>query len=195
MKSFANKTFAVLLVALGLTALTSITAFAQKPVGNEQVKWSVISSGGIVNSSGSGIRVSATVGQPSIGNLRDGGGRKFDIGFWAMVAVEGSTGVDGGNQQADMSVLSNYPNPFVGNTTVHYNLPGAGNVTLKVYDVAGRLVRVLVDEYQDGGAKDVVWNGKDDVDNELSAGSYTYELVVLGTAGNLRQRQQMMLVK
>ncbi len=195
MKSFANKTLAMLLVALGLTTVASMTAFAQKPVGNEQVKWSVISSGGIVNSSGSNYRVSATVGQPSIGNL-SGNGKNFDIGFWARVVVNGTTGVDGDpTAQADMSILSNFPNPFVGNTTIHYNLPGSGNVTLKVYDMVGRLVRVLVDEYQDGGAKDIPWNGKDDADNELSAGSYTYELVMLGTSGNLRQRQQMMLTK
>ena len=41
----------------------------------------------------------------------------------------------------------------------------------------------------------VNWNGKDGADGELSAGSYTYELVMLGTSGNLRQRQQMMLTK
>lgn len=194
MKSFANKTLAMLLVALGLTTVASMTAFAQKPVGNEQVKWSVISSGGIVNSSGSNYRVSATVGQPSIGHL-SANGANFDIGFWAGVAAKVSTGVDNPTPQADMSILSNFPNPFVGTTTIHYNLPGSGNVTLKVYDMVGRLVRVLVDEYQDGGAKDVAWNGKDDADNELSAGAYTYELVMLGTSGNLRQRQQMMLTK
>jgi hypothetical protein len=195
MKSFANKTLAMLLMALGLTAAASIAAVAQKPVGGEQLKWSVISSGGIVNSSGSGYKVSATVGQPSVGRL-EGGGKKFDLGFWARVVLQdAANGVDDPNLQPEMTILSNYPNPFVGNTTIHYNLPGSGNVTLKIYDVAGRLVRVLVDEFQDGGSRNVSWNGKDDADGELSAGSYTYELVMLGTSGNLRQRQQMMLVK
>lgn len=194
MKCFANKTLAMMLVALGLTAVMSVTALAQTPVGSAQVKWSVVSSGGVVNSTGGQYKVSATIGQPSIGNLVGDGAKNFDLGFWAGVAVKEVLGVEPG-KEADMSILSNFPNPFVGNTTIHYNLPGSGNVTLKVYDMVGRLVRVLVDEYQDGGSKDVTWNGKDGADNELSAGAYTYELVMLGTSGNLRQRQQMMLTK
>lgn len=193
MKCLANKMLAMMLLALGLTAVVNVTAFAQNPVGSTQVKWSVVSSGGIVNSGSNQYRVSATIGQPSIGNLA-AGGKNFDLGFWAGVVLQDITGVQG-EPEPTMSILSNYPNPFAGSTTIKYNLPGAGNVTLKIYDMVGRLVRVLVDEYQAGGEQSVTWNGKDGADGELSAGSYTYELVMLGTSGNLRQRQQMMLTK
>ena len=68
-------------------------------------------------------------------------------------------------------------------------------MTVKVYDMVGRLVRVLVDEFQEAGSQNVSWNGRDEASNELSAGAYTYELVMLGSTGNMRHRQQLMLLK
>lgn len=111
MKCLANKMLAMMLLALGLTAVVNVTAFAQNPVGSTQVKWSVVSSGGIVNSWEQRDRVSATIGQPSIGNLT-AGGKNFDLGFWAGVVLQDITGVQG-EPEPTMSILSNYPNPFV----------------------------------------------------------------------------------
>ncbi|MDP8238072.1 MAG: T9SS type A sorting domain-containing protein [Candidatus Hatepunaea meridiana] len=51
------------------------------------------------------------------------------------------------------------PNPFNAQTRIGYNLPQAGSVTLSVYDIAGRLVKTLVDEVMDSGRYSVVWDG------------------------------------
>ncbi len=197
MKRFANKNLAIVMLALVLTALSSVTSSAQKPTDATRVAWSVIASGGIINSPVSNnVYMSATVGQTAIG-VSYGGSYKSYFGFWAPIVVkEEAKGVDDPtNNGVSQDVLSNSPNPFVGNTTISYTLPTSGNVTVKVYDMVGRLVRVLVDEFQDAGSQNVAWNGRDEAGNELSAGAYTYELVMLGGTGNMRHRQQLMLLK
>jgi hypothetical protein len=52
------------------------------------------------------------------------------------------------------------PNPFSGTTEIRYALPVAGHVTMKVYDVGGRLVDTLVDEDVAAGRHRVVWEGE-----------------------------------
>jgi hypothetical protein len=59
----------------------------------------------------------------------------------------------------------NYPNPFNPSTTIRYSLARDGHVSLRVYDVAGRLVRTLVDDSQvplEGGFA-VTWDGTNDL--------------------------------
>lgn len=54
----------------------------------------------------------------------------------------------------------NYPNPFNPVTTLRYDLPEAGQVILKVYNIAGKLVTILVDEWQEKGTYQVQWNAR-----------------------------------
>jgi hypothetical protein len=71
----------------------------------------------------------------------------------------------------------NVPNPFNPVTTIWYDVPaGGGAVTLRVFDVSGRLVRTLVDGQQIPGWKSVVWNGRDDRDRGVSSGVYFYRM-------------------
>jgi flagellar hook assembly protein FlgD len=51
-------------------------------------------------------------------------------------------------------------------------------VTLSIYDVAGRLIRVLVDEVIEAGRHERLWNGKDAHGNPVSSGVYFYRLSV-----------------
>ena len=56
------------------------------------------------------------------------------------------------------SILSqNYPNPFKTSTTIEYNLPEAGLVSIEVYDVLGRVVDVLKNENQSAGTHQIKW--------------------------------------
>ena len=67
-------------------------------------------------------------------------------------------------------VLSqNYPNPFNPTTNIEFQTSGFGFVSLKVYDVLGRKVTTLVDEYMPGGNYEVEWDG-----SYLSGGVYFY---------------------
>ena len=69
------------------------------------------------------------------------------------------------------SLEQNYPNPFNPSTTIKYQLPKAGFVTLKIYDILGREVASLVKEYQHGGKYSVDFKA-----SKLSSGVYIYEL-------------------
>jgi flagellar hook assembly protein FlgD len=64
------------------------------------------------------------------------------------------------------------PNPFNPVTIVAFELPRGGTVEVGVYDVSGRLVKVLADgEYPDGEHK-VLWNGRDTDGREVASGVY-----------------------
>ena len=73
---------------------------------------------------------------------------------------------------ASLALRPNFPNPFNPYTTIPYSLPKAGNVELAVYDVTGRLVRVLVAEEQTAGEKSAVWTGLDGSDRPVASGVY-----------------------
>jgi len=80
----------------------------------------------------------------------------------------------------------NYPNPFNPATTIRYSVKEPGKVSLRVYDVMGREVMVLVDRVQGAGEYAVVVDG-----SKLSSGVYVYQL----RAGGFVFTRKMMLVK
>jgi hypothetical protein len=101
------------------------------------------------------------------------------------------TGVDGGLREAYGS--PNYPNPFNPKTTIDYVVPDAGGaVRLGVYDLSGRLVRMLVDGEQPAGRHVAVWDGCDDRGRELASGVYFYRLAI---GGGYRTERKMVLLK
>lgn len=65
------------------------------------------------------------------------------------------------------------PNPFNPATSIRYDVPERGGVvTLRIYEVGGRLVRTLLDGPQTVGQKTVVWNGRDDQGRSVASGVY-----------------------
>ncbi|MCB1184874.1 carboxypeptidase regulatory-like domain-containing protein [bacterium] len=85
----------------------------------------------------------------------------------------------------------NHPNPFNPRTSLRFSLPARQEVSLKVYDVNGRLVRTLVAEMRDAGVHTVVWNGEDDRGGRAASGLYFARLV----SGNVVQTRKMTLLK
>ena len=87
-------------------------------------------------------------------------------------------GVDGNLAVPEVYALrSNYPNPFNPSTTIVYELPEAGPVSLKVYDLTGKHIRTLVNESVPAGYFQVVWDGRDAHGAALATGVYFYRLV------------------
>jgi hypothetical protein len=100
-------------------------------------------------------------------------------------SVKGETGVT----TKTFSLLQNYPNPFNPSTMITYNVPGVGTqyiVSLKVFDLLGREVATLVNEYKSAGTYTVMFNA-----NHISSGVYFYQI----QAGNFLQTKKMLLMK
>jgi C1A family cysteine protease len=83
-------------------------------------------------------------------------------------------------------LLKNYPNPFNGRTMIEYGLPVGSMVNLSVYDILGRHLETLVDEYQAAGTYQTTWDGGD-----IPSGYYFYKL----QAGGRSEAGKMLLLK
>jgi hypothetical protein len=82
------------------------------------------------------------------------------------------------------------PNPFNPRTTIKFDLPEAESVRLAVFDLAGRLVRMLVDENRSPGTYEVAWDGRDTEGREVGSGTY---LARLEAGGNVEVMRMALL--
>jgi hypothetical protein len=94
---------------------------------------------------------------------------------------------------AKFSLSANYPNPFNPVTRIRYTVGGnqIEPVMLRIYNILGQLVKVLVDEPKDAGSYEVTWNGRDEHGNEVASGIYLYRF----EAGDYDQTRKMVFVK
>ena len=84
------------------------------------------------------------------------------------------------------SLSQNYPNPFNPVTKIAFSLPKNGDVKLVVYDILGKEVATLVNDYRTAGTHSVEFNA-----SNLASGVYLYRI----EAGDFRDVKKMMLVK
>jgi len=75
-------------------------------------------------------------------------------------------------------LLQSYPNPFCSSTSIRYSIAKSGQVKLKIYNVAGQLVKTLVNGEQKAGTYKIKWDGKDEEGRLLPSGIYFVELKV-----------------
>jgi hypothetical protein len=76
-----------------------------------------------------------------------------------------------------LTLFQNHPNPFNPATTISYYLPEAAQVTLGIYDPAGRLVNRLIDrEMKPKGMHQIEWQGRDNSGRAVASGVYFYRL-------------------
>lgn len=97
-----------------------------------------------------------------------------------------STDVEDNGVPAVYSLDQNYPNPFNPTTQIKYSIAKAGNVNIRVYDVLGREVASLVNEFQSNGSHSVRFDA-----SSLSSGVYVYTI----NAGEFAQSKKMLLIK
>jgi len=88
-------------------------------------------------------------------------------------------------------VYQSYPNPFNPMCTIRYDIPRAGKVSLRVFDVSGSLVRTLVDNWRESGTYIEVWDGRADDASALPSGVYLYRL----EAGDLVATRKIVLLR
>ena len=91
----------------------------------------------------------------------------------------------------DLMKLSIYPNPFTTFTTICYSISTRGGVSMKIYDLSGRVVKTLVNGEQEQGYYTIRWDGTDNRGERLSSGIYFINF----NAGKLNQTKKVILTK
>lgn len=93
-----------------------------------------------------------------------------------------------GNIVSGFSLKQNYPNPFNPATVISYNIPSRSFVSLKIFDVSGKLITDLVNKLQDAGSYEVNFSAEN---YGLSSGIYFYKF----ETGEYSSAKSMILIK
>ncbi|MBI2619058.1 MAG: T9SS type A sorting domain-containing protein [Ignavibacteriales bacterium] len=117
---------------------------------------------------------------------------------WGFRIIEGT--LLSGVEVKDLTIImpddyrleQNYPNPFNPSTTIPFSLPVRARISMKIYDVLGKEIRILInnEEYQAGRAE-ISWDGKGNNGMPVASGTYFYSLIY----GNFQKTNKMVLVK
>lgn len=100
--------------------------------------------------------------------------------------VTNSTNIISSEIPAEYKLFNNYPNPFNPSTLIKFQIKDLKLVTLKVYDITGKLVTTLINEKLQPGEYNISFDGKD-----LASGVYIYRI----EAGDFKDTKKMMLIK
>jgi len=88
-------------------------------------------------------------------------------------------------------LAQNFPNPFNPSTKIAFGIKDPVHVALNIYDVTGRLVRVLVDDRLEAGYYEETWDGRDDSGHPVSSGVYFCKL----KAGLFKKNMKIVLLR
>jgi hypothetical protein len=151
--------------------------------GGEQV-WLENSSGTVIDTITFPAMPIATT---SYGRLPDGGTNKQIFNNITRGTSNGTTGVDDDlNSLFEYKLNQNYPNPFNPTTTISYIIPKSGLVTIKVFNILGKEVSTLLNEFKASGSYSINFNAAG-----LSSGVYFYKI----TANNFTDTKKFTLLK
>ena len=150
-----------------------------------EIPQDVVGAGGHSGSSARYV-MKGTAGQTFIGSM-EGGSFDGKVGYWynPRAVVTGVTD-GGGRAPVPFALEQNWPNPFNPSTTIRFSIPSASRVSVRVYDVSGRLVETLVDKQMDAGVHDVVWDA-----SQKASGVYFFRLEAPGFS----QTRKLVLIK
>ena len=96
--------------------------------------------------------------------------------------VKLATGINQTNSELnDYNLSQNFPNPFNPETNIMYDLPVDGDVELNIYDISGKFIKALVNDFKPAGNYSISFNA-----SELPSGVYLYTLKVSGYTKTLR---------
>ena len=139
------------------------------------LKRATFTAGG-ASASGGEYSLSETLGQPTPIGIGASGEKTLYAGIYDGNVIPTSTG---DMPRAAVHVLhQNYPNPFNPSTTISYTVGKSGHVTVEIYSVDGRRIRVLVDEAQEPGDRSVIWDGRNDKEMRVATGIYFCRLEI-----------------
>jgi hypothetical protein len=90
------------------------------------------------------------------------------------------------------SLAQNFPNPFNPTTRIQFAIPAKGHVSLKIYNVAGQLVRTLQDGVMDAGSHELTWDGSNNLGKSVASGVYFYKI---NAGDNYENMKKMVLLR
>jgi hypothetical protein len=99
--------------------------------------------------------------------------------FWLWSGIAGSDITEDDIPKA-YELAQNFPNPFNPVTTIRFDIRKKGHVRLRIYNVAGQLVKTLVDDVMDPGSYTSEWTGVNNAGAEVASGVYFYRLEAAG---------------
>jgi hypothetical protein len=104
----------------------------------------------------------------------------------------GATGVNASQMLRQCRLYPSHPNPFNPSATIPFSLPNSRMVSLRIFDISGRLVKTLIrGEMVGAGLHEVVWQGRDDSGRLVATGVYFYRL----EADDFSETRRMTLLK
>lgn len=152
--------------------------------------WSTLNSGGSTESATSAnYTLKDAIGQPIVGEASSEN-YSASSGFWSAPQAQQVMGVEEklitGFNTHETRLFQNYPNPFNTHTAISYSLamstvdgrPTA--VSLKIFDLSGRLVKTFDLTNNERSINQVVWNGRDEQGQKVAPGIYFYKLETQG---------------
>jgi hypothetical protein len=114
------------------------------------------------------------------------------LGFFGNAPADTSVGLTAPSEHKPANALyPNYPNPLNPSTAIRFSIREPGHVTLRVFNIAGQLMRVLHDDELRAGMHELAWDGRDDGGRPVSSGVY---FCLLEGAG-LRLTNRMVLLE
>jgi hypothetical protein len=182
---------------VAFSAIVLAVAGSVLRAGAQQVSWDVMAAGGIVGSTSSSYRVSATVGQTGV-DLLAGATHRVYSGFWNpwLIGLVEAEEEGGWHLPAMYGLHQNSPNPFSSETMIQYALPKPSHVTLEVFNLRGERVKLLTNGVHEPGLHAARWDGKDAADQEVGSGVYLCRMIARSAGGRaFMQSREMLLVR
>jgi hypothetical protein len=99
----------------------------------------------------------------------------FDPGYFIPATIT-SISQKKESQTSGSSLSQNYPNPFVNNTTIEFDIDKYRQVSLIIYDLSGKQVKTLVNRNCSAGSYNMTWDGSNDSGGQVTSGMYFYIL-------------------
>ncbi|KPK64332.1 hypothetical protein AMJ83_02620 [candidate division WOR_3 bacterium SM23_42] len=125
-----------------------------------------------INLCGQAIRIAASVAPPQVGDRWIVYPSEYSPPIKGNLYRFTPTGIAEHEDQIALISFQVYPVPSIRSLTIAYNLPQRQEVSLTIYDVLGRQVRVLKNGTENPGQYKITWNGLDDRSRKVSAGVY-----------------------
>ncbi|MBU8922717.1 MAG: T9SS type A sorting domain-containing protein [Bacteroidales bacterium] len=161
------------IIICGMVMVTLLLLLPPPASSQTTITRAVIGNGG-GDTQNSTYQVDHTIGQPVIGKLVDAGS-VHQVGFWYVPWYLVTGDEDINTIPVACRLYQNYPNPFNPVTTIRFALTGPSLVELKIYDVAGRVVRTLINKEMDAGLHEFPIDSRN-----LASGVYFYRLKAAG---------------